>query len=251
MQLQDFIVNNLLSSDTAVNFNNLNKYTPVKGRKEILLPQVNVEGKKYERIILPRKACEFIVTTDFAPGVVMFLKTFSFPEAGVKYSMDEESIWFPKPSISVQEMTLSGYIQRDISNTFFRWYERQFNSGLLSIIPGPSITISAFQVWEDFDANSDILAGAHAFVSGILSSAGLSASAAAATVSATGIVEDAMDSAEVLKEKLKVREGGMIESLFTLNNCKISYPKLVPDPSSNDFAVLETTVVYTSFESHF
>lgn len=217
------------------------------------LGEVVVTAATMQKYIAPFLKHNFVV--EFSMGTLSFegyLKSFSIPKAGIRWSMNEETLWEPMPEIDVASMDIEAYFWKTYSKSIWKLYNNQFSNGLLNL-NNKRFTVSIKQRGYKDGARihtslTDTLAGYASFAEGFIGAAEtLKGNLAGILGTAAGGLAAFTDESQakytegILNKQSPERYNNIMMS-FT--GCVLDNPTFEADPSSSDIAVLKTRISF-------
>lgn len=207
---------------------------------------------------IPYRDSQFVLKLlDGSREVVCVLKSFDFPQIGINFTnTSEEKMFFREPTLSIQPVNfraylLQGYLAEDIATkeSFLNLYKKQFSAGLLSVTQGFTAEIDLVNFIEEEQSKVPIAA------SEVASKALLAASGINPVIFA-GMALDVKDQIDDTRQWQKNKSltsvfGYDVFPLIQLKGCKLSAPSFSPDPSSNEFTTVSTSIVYNDFQIYY
>lgn len=217
------------------------------------LPEVPVSAGAMQKYVAPFLKHNFVV--EFSMGTLSFegyLKSFSIPKAGIRWSMNEETLWEPMPEIDVASMDIEAFFWKKYSKSIWKLYNNQFSHGLLNL-KNTRFSVSIRQRGYKDGARihtslTDTLAGYASFAEGFIGAAeSLKGNLAGILGTAAGGLAAFTDESQakytegILNKQSPERYNNIMMS-FT--GCVLDNPTFEADPSSSDIAVLKTRISF-------
>lgn len=189
------------------------------------IPNVDIGGSK--RIYMPLKQSSFVCrVSDMSVQDYMLLKTLNIPEIGVDWNMSAETAFFPVPSVSVSQLSLSAYTSIRMTDKLSQYYQSQFSSGLLFTEVSYRDFIISILV-----PNEDTMLFVSPVVQGITS------------FFPQKSVEQTLES-----QNAEFVSNNAVMDIMQFKKCTLSKLSIKADPSSNEFTTVTTNISYKGFE---
>lgn len=218
------------------------------------LGEVVASAAMMPKYIAPFLKHNFVV--EFSMGTALsfegYLKSFSIPKVGIRWSMNEETLWEPMPEIDVASMDIEAYFWKRYSNSIWKLYNDQFSNGLLNLKNKRFTVIIRQRGYKDgariHTSLTDTLAGYASFAEGFIgvtetlkgNLAGILGTAARGLAS---YVDESQATYTEGRLNLKSPER-YHHIMMSFTGCVLDIPTFEADPSSSDIAVLKTRISF-------